>query len=136
MTLEAFDLDALRRVPRVSNYFRYPLHHRDFHELRLGNQLRGYYAAKPLYGRLTPNGRVDRSAGYNGDVVALFVPLSARAVDDVSLVLTHIDPQNVTLTTGGRNWPAIRKAAELGIREMLAASALSKQHHSPGPAFR
>jgi hypothetical protein len=127
--LDGLDLDELRRVPRVSYYFRYRLHRSDFHELRVRNRLRGHYTAKPLYGGLTPKGRVDRSAGYNGDVAALFVPIEAQAVGDVSLILTHIDPQDVTLATGRRNWAAIRKAAERGIREMLGIPC-SKQ---PGP---
>ncbi len=115
------DLDELRHVPRVSYYFRYRLHRCDFHELRVQDRLRGYYTAKPLYGRLTPEGRVDRSAGHNGDVAALFVPIEAQRVRDARLILTHIDPRRVTLATGRRNWPAIRKFAEHSIREMLAA---------------
>jgi hypothetical protein len=134
--LDDLDLDELRRVPRVSSYFRYRLHRRDFHELRVQDRLRGHYTAKPLYGRLTPEGRVDRSAGYNGDVAALFVPIEAQMVHDASLILTHIDPQRVTLATGRRNWPAIREAAEHSIREMLAASALSKQRYSLPPMFQ
>jgi hypothetical protein len=115
------DLDELRWVPRISYYFRYRLHRRDFHELRIQDRLRSHYTAKPLYGHLTPEGRVDRSAGYNGDVAALFVPIKAQMVHDASLILTHIDPQRVTLATGRRNWPAIREAAEHSIRERLAA---------------
>lgn len=125
--LDDFDLDELRRIPRVSYYFRYRLHRHDFHEFCVQDRLRGHYTAKPLYGRLTPKGRVDRSAGYNGDVAALFVPIEAQTVHDASLILTHIDPQHITLATGRRNWPAIRGAAEHGIREVLAGSALSKQ---------
>lgn len=120
--LDDLDLDELRRVPRVSYYFRYRLHRRDFHELCVQDRLRGHYTAKPLYGRLTPKGRVDRSVGYNGDVAALFVPIEAQKVQDASLILTHIDPERVTLDTGRRNWPAIREAAERGIHEMLAVS--------------
>ena len=121
--LDDFNLDELRRIPRISYYFRYRLHRRDFHDLRVQDRLRGHYTAKPLYGRLTPQGRVDRSTGYNGDVAALFVPIEAQTVHDASLILTHIDPQRVALATGRRNWPAIREAAEHGIREMLAASS-------------
>lgn len=120
--LDDLDLSELRRVPRVSHYFRYRLHRRDFHDLLVQDRLRGHYTAKPLYGRLTPQGRVDRSAGYNGDVAALFVPIEAQTVHDASLILMHIDPQHITLATGRRNWPAIRGAAEHGIREMLAGS--------------
>ena len=122
--VDDLDLDELRRAPRISYYFRYPLHRRDFHELLVRDRPRGHYAAKPLYGRLTPEGRVDRSAGYSGDVAALFVPSEARTVDDVKLVLAHIDPRLVTLPAGRRNWPAIRAAAEDGIRQMLAAPRL------------
>jgi len=31
---EEFDLQALRRVPQFAHYFRYPLRHQDFHEVR------------------------------------------------------------------------------------------------------
>ena len=121
--LDDIDLDALRRVPRISYYFRYPLHRSDFHEPREQDRLRGHYTAKPLHGRLTPKGRVDRSAPYNGDVAALFVPTEARTVADARVVLTHIAPRRITLATGRRNWPAIRMAAEHGIREMLGMPA-------------
>lgn len=70
----------------------------------------------PLHGkaalRLAPAGRVDRSARYNGDVAALFVPIEARMVHDVSLILTHIDPQRIILATGRRNWPAKPRSRE------------------------
>jgi hypothetical protein len=119
MMLDDLDLDELRRVRRVSYYFRYPLHRRDFHEFRVRGGVRGHYAAKPLYGRLTSEGRVDRSAGYNGDVAALFVPVEAVAVEDASVVLAHVDPRRVASATGRKNWPVIRAAAERGLREML-----------------
>lgn len=125
--LDDLDLDSLRRVPRISYYFRYRLHRRDFHELRAQGGLLGHYAAKPLHGRLTAEGRVDRSAGYNGDVAALFVSMEARTADDVSLILAHIDPQHVTLATGRRNWPAIRKAAEHGICERLGIGSFRNE---------
>jgi hypothetical protein len=118
--LDDLDLDALRRVPRISYYFRYPLHRRDFHALKLRRSLRGHYAAKPLYGRMTPDGRVDRSGGYNGDVAALFVPVDARSADDASLIVAHIDPAEVALDSGRRNWPAIRAAAVHEICKTLA----------------
>ena len=117
--IEALDLEALRRVPRISYYFRYPLHRHDFHELNSRGRLRGHYAAKPLYGRLKPDGKVDRSAGYNGDIAALYVPLDARSVDDASVVIAHIEPHEVVLEDGRRNWPAIRDAAEQGILQTL-----------------
>lgn len=119
--LDDLDLDALRRLPHVGYYFRYPLHRRDFRELRLDDRLRGHYTAKPLYGRLTPQGRVDRSAGYNGDVAALFVPIDARTPEAAEVVLTHLDPRRITRANGWRNWPAIRAAAERRLSELLAA---------------
>jgi hypothetical protein len=134
--LDDLDLDELRRVPRVAYYFRYRLHRSDFHELCAQNRLQGHYAAKPLHGRLTPRGRVDRTAPYNGDVAALFVPVEARTFDEVSLLLTHIAPQRIALASGRRNWPAIREAAEHGIREMLGLSSDSERLDRPGPRLR
>ena len=55
--LRDLNLDALRRIPRISYYFRYPLHYSDFHELREQGRLRGHYTAKPLHGRLTTSTR-------------------------------------------------------------------------------
>jgi hypothetical protein len=115
------DLGELRRMPRIGYYFRYPLPRDSFRELRVEDRLRGHYTAKPLYGRLTPEGRVDRSAGYSGDVAALFIPVEARRLEDVKVVLTRLDPQRITLPDGRRNWTAIWAAAEHGIRETLAA---------------
>ena len=113
-------LDALRRIPRISYYFRYPLQRHDFHALSVRDELKGHYAAKPLYGRLTPKGRVDRSSDYNGDIAALFVPVDAGSAADASVYLTHIAPEHVVFPTGDRNWPAIREAAEDCICNALA----------------
>ena len=63
--LDDLDLGELQRQPPISRYFRYPLHRRDFHELGFDGQPCGHYAAKPLYARLMPQGRVDRSSGYS-----------------------------------------------------------------------
>lgn len=125
--LQDLDLGELRRMPRIAYYFRYPLHHKDFRELRSGNSLRGHYTAKPLYGRLTPQGRVDRSAGFNGDVAALFISIEARTVRDAQLVLAHLDPDRITLPNGRRNWPAIREAAEqcIGSSDLTAGSVFA-----------
>ncbi|RXT37513.1 hypothetical protein B5V01_29145 [Mesorhizobium erdmanii] len=79
-----------------------------------------------LHGRLTPEGLVDRSAGYDGDVAALFIPIEARTVDEVSVTLTHTHPQRITLPTGRRNRPVIRGSAEHAIRERLAAETPRK----------
>ncbi len=117
--IDDIDLEDLRRIPRISYYFRYPLHRKDFRELRAAERLHGHYAAKPLYGKLTPEGHVDRSGGYNGDVAALFVPLDAKAADDASVVIAHTDPGRIATKNGRRHWPAIREAAESGLCEML-----------------
>lgn len=114
--IDDIDLERLGRIPQISYYFRYPLHREDFHELKVQEALRGHYTAKPLYGRLTTSGHVDRSAGYNGDVAALYVPVHARSADDARVLLTHIDPADVALPSGRRNWSCIRAAAEQKIR--------------------
>lgn len=88
--------------------------------MKVHAELQGHYTAKPLYGRLTASGHVDRSGGYNGDVAALYVPMGARSVDDTSLFVTHIDPADIVLPSGRRNWPAIREAAERKIIEAVA----------------
>jgi len=119
--LEDLDLADLWRQPHILRYFRYPLHRRDFHELRVEARPMGHYAAKPLYARLTPQGRVDRSSGYSGEVAALFVPREAVTPGEAEVVLARMDPRYVVRPGGARNWPAIRAAAEGGIRDMLAA---------------
>ena len=75
---EDIDLEELRRVPKFAHYFRYALHHGDFRELRIDGRLTGRFAAKPLYGRLTRDGKVDRSAGFSGQIAVIFLPARAR----------------------------------------------------------
>lgn len=113
------DLEALRRGRPFAHYFRYPLHHRDFMPLRIDRRLRGYFAAKPLYGRLTASGRVDRSAGFNGEIAVIFIPSPARSSRHARLLKTHMPPSRVTRDDGRRNWPAIRAAAQHAVTEML-----------------
>ena len=117
--IDDINLDDLRRIPRVSYYFRYPLRPDDFHELEIEYKLRGHYASKPLYSRLKATREVDRSAGYNGDIAALFLPLAAGTAAEAIVAITHISPSEVIKADGHRNWPAIRKAAEVRLREIL-----------------
>lgn len=112
-----FDLSILRRNPQIAFYFRYPLHHSDFFELRENGRLLGRVAAKPLYGRLTREGKVDRSAGFNGDVAVLFIPARARSARAAELVLTHMPSEAVTRPDGKRDWPKIRAVAARAVRK-------------------
>jgi hypothetical protein len=127
--LEDIDLDALRRIPQVSYYFRYPLHRRDFHDVRLWDRVYGYYATKPLYESLTTKRLVDQSSGYNGDIASLFVSAEARSLHEVRLLLTHIAPQDIVLPSGRRNWPVIRAAARDSILQMLTAIPAAQHYH-------
>jgi hypothetical protein len=107
-----FDLRALRRDPCVAFYFRCPLHHSDFHELRQHGRLLGRFAAKPLYGRLTGEGKIDRSVGFNGHIAIIFLPTRARTARAATLLFTRLPREQVASRNGRRNWPAIRAAAE------------------------
>lgn len=115
-----FRSGTLRRDPQIAFYFRYPLRQRDFHKLYENGRVLGRYAAKPLYGRLTNEGKVDRSAGFNGQVAIIFIPTLARRAAAVRLLFTEMPPGDVTLANGHRNWLAIRRAAKRAIRRAIA----------------
>lgn len=104
--------DIALHVPRFRHFFRYPLHPSDFHDLRDERRLLGYYATKPLYGRLDEAGRVDRSAGFNGEIAGLFVPSPTRSFAHARLFFTRIRAEHITNAKGQRDWPIIRAAAE------------------------
>src|SRR5688500_6839577 len=89
--------DLPRMLPGFAHWFRYPLHARDFHELRDAHSTRllGYYAAKPLHGRLDARGHVDRSAGFSGEVVAAFVPSPARSWRRARIVRARMPHERV-----------------------------------------
>jgi hypothetical protein len=87
---KSFDLKALKRRPGISFYFRYPLYRSEFREIRENNSLRGYYAAKPLYGKLTEKGKVDRSAGFNGKIAVIFISSPARSAKQAQLIFTQL----------------------------------------------
>lgn len=105
--IDDLNLDELRKIRRIGYYFRYSLHRNDFHDLTIRGYIYGHYTAKPLYGRLTPEGRVDRSAGFNGDIAAIFIPLEAKTPADAALFLLHTTPEDIQLPTGKRNWKKI-----------------------------
>jgi hypothetical protein len=133
------DLTLLRRRPDVAFYFRYPLHHADFRELRdePGGRLLGRFAAKPLYGQLTPEGRVDRSAPLNGRIAILFIPARARSSRAAHLYLTRLPRACLLRPDGRRNWPAIRHAAEHSLRRRARTGTLgarSTEGRQVGPA--
>jgi len=120
----SLDVERLAAVPGLRHWFRYPLHDGDFRALRANagahGRLLGYYAAKPLYGKLTPRGRVDRRSGYNGDVAAVFVPSPARSWKHARVLKTHLPARRITRADGRRNWPAIRAGVEAMLRRAVA----------------
>jgi hypothetical protein len=125
--VKKFDVSALRRDPRIAYYFRYALHHRDFRELRdADGRLLGRFAAKPLYGKLTRAGRVDRSAGFNGQVAVIFIPARARTARRAKLLLTRMPRARVALPNGKRNWDAIRDGRMTATRIALSSSVVRR----------
>ena len=118
-----FDLASLRQNPQIAYYFRYPLYHNDFHELRENRRLLGYVAAKPLYGRLTPVGKVDKSGGFNGQIAVIFVQSPARSARRATLLVTELPQDQITAPNGKRNWSAIRAAADQAVLEQLRRPA-------------
>jgi hypothetical protein len=118
------NLAGLRHDPKIAYYFRYPLHHGDFHELRSNGRLVGRVAAKPLYGKLTSEGRVDRLAGFNGQIAVVFIPARARSTRTAHLLLTRMPKDKVTAPGGKRNWKAIHSVADRAVLKRFAAHAL------------
>lgn len=117
--IDDIDLNELRKTRYIGYYFRYPLHRKDFHEFKIEDNIRGHYTAKPLYGRLTPKGRVDKSAGFNGDIAVLYVPMDAKVSEDVELFISHTTPKDIRLPNGKRNWEKINAIAVKSITERL-----------------
>ena len=113
--------DLPSRLADFSHWFRYPLHARDFHPLRdaQSHALRGYYSAKPLYGKLDARGRVDRGSGFDGRIAGVFVPSPARSWRQAELFFANMPKAEVARADGKRNWPAIHAAAERELRRMV-----------------
>ncbi|MFT3897584.1 MAG: hypothetical protein QM719_07790 [Thermomonas sp.] len=120
--LDPRDLPA--QLAGFSHWFRYPLHARDFHPLRdpQSRLLRGYYTAKPLYGKLDANGRVDRSSGFDGRIAGVFVPSPARSWRQAELFFSRMPKAEVVRADGRRDWDAINAAAERALRRTTAWS--------------
>lgn len=110
-------LGLLRRNRQIAYYFRYPLHHGDFHELREDGLLVGRFAAKPLFSKLTSRGRIDRSAGYSARVAVIFAPAKARPAR-FALLLTRIAKDRSRLQTGQRNCAEVRSAGKKAVRRL------------------
>ena len=122
MLPRSLDPERLASVPGFRHLFRYPLHTGDFHPLRTDGHLLGYYAAKPLYGRLDRRGRVERSAGFDGRIAAVFVPSPARSWRRARLVLARAPRDRLRRADGRRNWPLIRSTIERALRRQVARS--------------
>ena len=113
--------DLPSRLADFSHWFRYPLHAQDFHPLRdaQSHALRGYYSAKPLYGKLDARGRVDRGFGFDGRIAGVFVPSPARSWRQAELFFANMPKAEVARADGKRNWPAINAAAERELRRKI-----------------
>lgn len=115
------DWGQFDRDGRLRHYFRYELREEDFRPATnaLGRTL-GHYYAKPLYGRLDGRGRVDKSAGFNGEIAIAFAePEGGR----LTLLFTRLPEGEIARPDGRRNWPAIREAARRRICEHLGMAA-------------
>ena len=117
-----FDPDTLRHDRNIRYYFRYPLNREDFFEIRERHRLLGIAAAKPLYGRLTPKGEVDRSGGFNGRIAIIFLPARSRNPRRARLFFTTIPKKRITTPRHTRNWKAIHAAAEREVKKQLSVN--------------
>jgi len=116
---KSINLHSLRHHPRVAFYFRYPLYHNAFQPVKKNKRVAGYFAAKPLYGKLTSAGKVDRASGFSGKIAIIFIPSPARSLKQAKLLFARMAKSQVTLPNGKRNWPALRQAAERAVRKKL-----------------
>jgi hypothetical protein len=103
------------------NYFRYKLHEKDFRPAVDGQgRTLGHFYAKPLYGRLDERGRVDTSAGFNGEIAIAFAEPSEG---HLTLLFIHLPKEEIVRADGRKNWPAIREAARRRICEHLGVAS-------------
>lgn len=118
MKIDWADFD---RDERFRHYFRYKLHEKDFRAATDGQGgIVGHFYAKPLYGRLDERGRVDKSAGFRGEIAIAFAEPEAG---HLILLFTRLPATEITRADGKKNWPAIREAARRRICEHLGVAA-------------
>ena len=115
------DWEQFDRDEQFRHYFRYRLHENDFGPATDGQGgILGHFYAKPLYGRLDDRGRVDKSAGFNGEIAIAFAePEDGR----LTLLFTRLPKEEIVRADGRKNWPAIREAARRRICEHLGVAA-------------
>jgi hypothetical protein len=116
---ENIDPERLRRQRPFPRFFRYRLHRDDFQPVKRGRRVLGYMTAKPLYGKLTAEGRVDRSGGFNGRIAVIFVPTPASGHRPPRLLFARLPRRCITRPDGRRNWPVIRAAARTAVLQYL-----------------
>jgi hypothetical protein len=73
---------------------------------------------KPLYGRLDERGRVDRSAGFNGEIASA-EPEEGR----LPLPFARLPREVIVRPDGRKDWPTIGEAARPRICEHLGVAA-------------
>jgi hypothetical protein len=115
------DWGQFERDGQFRHYFRYKLHEKDFRPAIDGRgRTLGHFSAKPLYGRLDERGRVDKSAGFNGEIAIAFAePEEGR----LTLLFALLPKEEIARPDGRKNWPAIREAARRRICEHLGVAA-------------
>ncbi len=115
------DRGQFDRDEQFRHYFRYKLHEKDFRPAIDGQgRTLGHFYAKPLYGRLDERGRVDKSAGFNGEIAIAF---AEPEEGHLTLLFTHLPKEEIAGADGRKNWPAIREAARRRICEHLGVAA-------------
>jgi hypothetical protein len=115
------DWGQFDRDEQFRYYVRYKLHEKDFRPAIDGQgQTLGYFYAKPLYGRLDDRGRVDRSAGFNGETAIAFAEPEAGRL---TLLFTQLPKEEIAGADGRKDWSANREAARRRICEHLGVAA-------------
>jgi hypothetical protein len=115
------DWGQFDRDGRFRHYFRYKLHEKDFRPALDGQgRTLGHFCAKPLYGRLDDRGRVDKSAGFNGEIAIAF---AEPEEGHLTLLFTCLPREEIVEADGRKNWSAIREASRRRICEHLGVAA-------------